>query len=226
MKEKKIYKYFYKSEKRALDIILSLLIFILSIPLLVIFSVWIWIETGQFPIYSQKRGLVLEKNLFRLYKIRTLKTSDQRRLNLTGIFIKEELEEFVTPLGRWLRKTGLDELPQLLNVVAGNMSIVGPRPFSLNDIERMKLNDPLFYKRRGMINSKPGITGLWQIKGDRLKGSANLLELEEYYDINKNLLLDIKILILTIPVVLLGNNSDAILMSKRNAGKNHSMVNG
>jgi lipopolysaccharide/colanic/teichoic acid biosynthesis glycosyltransferase len=220
MKEEVTKHIFYKLEKRLLDIVLSAILFILSIPFLIVFSIWIFIETGHFPVYSQKRGLVLEKNMFRLYKIRTLKGTNQKQLNSIDIFIKDGLEEFVTPLGRWLRKTGLDELPQLLNVLQGKMSIVGPRPFSLSDIERMKLTEPSYYERRGMIKSKPGITGLWQINGDRRKGTENLIELEEYYDKYKSITFDFKILLHTIPVVLFGNNSDVILKSKRKNNNN------
>ena len=220
MKEEVTKHIFYKLEKRLLDIVLSTILFILSIPFLIVFSIWIFIETGHFPVYSQKRGLVLEKNMFRLYKIRTLKGTNQKQLNSIDIFIKDGLEEFVTPLGRWLRKTGLDELPQLLNVLQGKMSIVGPRPFSLSDIERMKLTEPSYYERRGMIKSKPGITGLWQINGDRRKGTENLIELEEYYDKYKSITFDFKILLHTIPVVLFGNNSDVILKSKRKNNNN------
>lgn len=225
MKKEEIKNLLYSIEKRLFDIVLSLLLLLLSSPLLIVLSVWIWIETGHFPLYSQKRGLVLEKNLFRLYKIRTLKISDQKKLNSIDIFIKDDLEAFVTPLGRWLRKTGIDELPQLLNVLLGNMSFVGPRPFSLSDIGRMKLNQLSYYKRRGMIISKPGITGLWQINGDRTKGTENLLELEEFYDKHKNIMFDFKILIHTIPVVLSGSNSDAILKTRKTEN-NHSIVNG
>ena len=220
MKEEVTKHIFYRLEKRLLDIVLSAILFILSIPFLIVFSIWIFIETGHFPVYSQKRGLVLEKNMFRLYKIRTLKGTNQKQLNSIDIFIKDGLEEFVTPLGRWLRKTGLDELPQLLNVLQGKMSIVGPRPFSLSDIERMKLTEPSYYERRGMIKSKPGITGLWQINGDRRKGTENLIELEEYYDKYKSITFDFKILLHTIPVVLFGNNSDVILKSKRKNNNN------
>jgi O-antigen biosynthesis protein WbqP len=226
MKREETKNFLYRLEKRLLDIILSLVLFILSFPFLIAFSIWIWIETKRLPVYSQKRGLVLEKNLFKLYKIRTLKISDQKQLNSIDIFIKDDLEKFVTPLGKWLRKTGLDELPQLLNVLKGNMSIIGPRPFSLSDIERMKINEPLYYKRRGMINSKPGITGFWQIKGDRTKGTENLLELEEFYDKHKSIIFDFKILFHTIPFVLFGNNSDAILKSKRKDENKNTLVNG
>lgn len=178
---------------------------------MIIFSTIIWIETGLYPVYTQNRGLVLEKNLFKLFKLRTLKGLDSHQNHSLDIFLKNGLEKFVTPFGKWLRKTGLDELPQLLNVILGNMSIVGPRPFSLSDMERMKLTQKSFYERRSKITSKPGITGLWQIYGDRAKGIENLLELEEYYDNHKCLSLDFKIMLHTILLIFGANNSDAIL---------------
>ena len=178
---------------------------------MIVFTVIIWIETSHYPIYTQKRGLVLDKKLFKLIKLRTLKISDPNQINSIDIFLKNDLEHYVTPFGKWLRKTGLDELPQLLNVLLGKMSIIGPRPFSLSDMERMKLTQHSFYERRKKIKSKPGITGLWQINGDRKKGIENLLGLEEYYDKNKSLKLDLKILWRTIHLVLRAKNSDAIL---------------
>jgi lipopolysaccharide/colanic/teichoic acid biosynthesis glycosyltransferase len=217
MEKEKTEKIFYLILKRLFDIIFSLILIIISFPFLLIFSFIIWYETRHFPIYSQKRGLVLDKNLFKLYKLRTLKSSDTHQVDSIDIFIKDDLEKYVTPFGRWLRKTGMDELPQIFNVLLGSMSIVGPRPFSLSDMERMKLTQQLFYDRRRKIKSKPGITGLWQINGDRSKGIENLLELEEFYDKNRSIALDIKILLHTIPVVFFGSNSDAILKSK---GKN------
>ncbi len=201
----------YTFTKRILDIIFSLLLLVITFPFMVVFSIIVWVETSHYPIYTQKRGIVLEKKLFKLFKLRTLKGLDSRQNHSPDIFIKNDLEKYVTSFGRWLRKTGLDELPQLLNVLFGNMSIIGPRPFSLSDMERMKLTQKSFYERRSKITSKPGITGFWQIYGDRTKGIENLLELEEYYDCHKSLILDLKILRDTIYLVFGANNKDAIL---------------
>jgi O-antigen biosynthesis protein WbqP len=211
MKENNFFGLFFTIQKRIIDIVFSLILFLISIPFIIIFSFIIFIESGHNPIYSQKRGLVLEGKLFRLYKIRTLKSINTDKNHSPDIFLKNDLEKYVTPFGKWLRKTGLDELPQLLNVLQGKMSIIGPRPFSLSDMEKMKLTQESFYKRRNKIKSKPGITGLWQIKGDRTKGIENLLELEEYYDKYKSPVLDLKIMWYTILLVFGANNSDSIL---------------
>ncbi|MCX6151090.1 MAG: sugar transferase [Ignavibacteriales bacterium] len=215
---------FYNVIKRIFDLIFALVLLFYSFPFLLLFACILWLETAQSPIYSQTRGLVLEKNLFKLYKLRTLKNSNSQQLNSIDIFLKDDLEKYVSSFGKWLRKTGLDELPQLINVLKGEMSIVGPRPFSVSDLEKMKIEQPSYYALRSKLISRPGITGLWQISGDRTKGIENLINLEKYYDVNKNFLLDIKILWITVPIVFFASNSDAILNSKRILGKDFQKI--
>ena len=113
------------------------------------------------------------------------------------IFRNEEYANCVPAFCKWLRKSGLDEILQIFNVLKGEMSLVGPRPLLLREFNLMKKENPDLYKRREKINSLPGITGYWQIYGERERGAKNLVELDEFYDRNKSLLLDLKIILKT-----------------------------
>ena len=117
-----------------------------------------------------------------------------------------------------LRKTGLDELPQLINVLKGDMSFVGPRPFSLSDLEIIKNEYPEIYNERVSFNTKPGITGLWQIEGNREEGIRNLIFLEKEYESKKSFLYDLSLVVKTIPVVFLANHSDAYIGGNFSSG--------
>ncbi len=87
-----------------------------------------------------------------------------------SIFFKPELGKNVSKLGLFLRRTGLDEIPQLINVIKGDMSFIGPRPLSFDDLAVIKKNYPGLYKLRAQLNIKPGITGYWQVFGNRELG--------------------------------------------------------
>ena len=126
------------------------------------------------------------------------------------VFLKPQNRNNISNFGKWLRKTGLDEIPQIYNVLKGDMSFVGPRPFMISDLKLLKKNDWEYYKLRESFNSKPGITGLWQIFCNRDKGAKNLIALEKIYEDMKSIKYDLKILVHTVPVFLTANNSDAI----------------
>ena len=213
--------------KSIFDLIFAVTILCLSLPVILMLSLIIFIQTGEFPFFIQERGLTLDSHRFKMYKIKTMK-SQKSNINSSrkNIFYKNELKEFVTPLGRFLRKTGLDELPQLLNIIIGEMSFVGPRPLSITDLQIMKDSFPKEYAARGMNKFKPGITGYWQVFQDRDKGVENLIKLENFYSENYSFKLDTKILFLTFQIVFKGTHFDAILPSaksdkfRRNSLKN------
>ncbi|MCL6097090.1 MAG: sugar transferase [Bacteroidetes bacterium] len=194
--------------KRIFEIIFSLTVLILTLPLSLLILFIVFVLTKQFPIITQERGLTLEGARIKFFKIRTIRRSElfnQLEDKSNKIFNKGEYAEFVPAFCKLLRKSGLDELPQFINVLLGNMSIVGPRPLTTTDLLLMKEKEPEFYERRSMIISKPGITGCWQIFGDRRKGCKNLVELDELYDNNKSALFYLRILILTSIVALRGS---------------------
>lgn len=203
--------------KRTLDLVFALFLLTVSAPFLLIIMVVVYIETGLSPIYIQKRGITLEKGLFSIYKIRTMyKVPPDNPTDDNGITLKKGLDKYITPFGYWLRKTGIDEFAQLINVIKGDMSFIGPRPLSESDLIIFRQEFPEDYKERLKVNSKPGITGYWQIFGDRTGGTKNLINLELYYEENKSVLMDIFILLETIPVVLFAKHIDSIITKPKN----------
>ncbi len=197
----------YRFVKRLMDLSLVLLISPIALPLVLLCAIAIRIESFDAPvIYSQLRTGRGGK-LFRMYKFRTMvpnaeelkeKYAHLNELVWPDFKIKDDPR--ITKVGKILRKTSLDELPQIFNIIAGNMSIVGPRPTSFGpdryDIWHTERFDVL-----------PGVTGLWQIIG---RGSAKLddkLRLDIIYVKKRCLKLDVYLLIQTIPVILLARGS-------------------
>jgi undecaprenyl-phosphate galactose phosphotransferase len=202
---------YYGIFKRIFDFVIAAFLLVILFPLLIIASIIIYFETGSTPIFAQQRGITLEGKEFRLFKFRTLRKSKTLDIEPAHIFLKENLSGLVTSTGYFLRKTGLDELPQLMNVLMGDMSLIGPRPLSHCDLQTMKEIEPGLYYRRSTFSSKPGISGYWQIYGDRQKGVMNLIELEGFYDRNKSLSFDLFLIFMTIPIVFFAKHSDAII---------------
>jgi lipopolysaccharide/colanic/teichoic acid biosynthesis glycosyltransferase len=202
---------FYNIFKRIFDFILSAFLIVILSPFFILISIIIYLETGSSPIFAQQRGIILEGNEFRIFKFRTLRHSKTTLKESFHIFRKDDLSGLVTFSGFVLRRTGLDELPQLLNVLVGEMSLVGPRPLSLWDLQMMKENDTGLYNRRKLITSKPGITGYWQIYGNRQKGVHDLIEADEHYEKNKSFIYDLFLLTMTIPIIFFTKHSDAII---------------
>ena len=202
---------FYEIIKRAFDFTLSAFLIVLLSPFILLTCIIIYLETGCTPIFAQQRGLTLEGPEFRIYKFRSLKNSKLTLKESSHIFRKEDLSGLVTISGFVLRRTGLDELPQLMNVLMGDMSLVGPRPLSLWDLQMMKENDSGLYNRRMFITSKPGITGYWQIYGNRQKGVLDLIEADEHYEKNKSFVFDLFLISMTIPILFFTKHSDAII---------------
>lgn len=153
-----------------------------------------------------------------IYKIRTIRNSEaflKLEKQSNSMFIKTNYDRFIPLFCRWLRMTGLDEILQLINVIKGEMSLVGPRPFLESDLKIIKINQPGLYHRRTKLNSKPGITGCWQIWCNRLKGAENLIAWDEYYELNKSLQLDLKIIFATIRIIIFASHADSILINHR-----------
>jgi lipopolysaccharide/colanic/teichoic acid biosynthesis glycosyltransferase len=202
---------FYDVTKRIFDFTLAVLLMVLLIPFFILTCIIIYLETGSAPIFAQQRAMTLEGSEFRIFKFRTLRKTKTKEKESSHIFLKVDLSGLVTFTGYILRKTGLDEIPQLLNIIMGEMSLIGPRPLSLNDLQMMKESEPHLYNRRKFIRSKPGISGYWQIYGERQKGVINLIEHEEFYEMNRSLTFDLFLMTMTLPIVLFAKHSDAII---------------
>nr|BCX01483.1 MAG: hypothetical protein KatS3mg041_1529 [Bacteroidota bacterium] len=195
--------------KRAIDIVGALTGLILLLPFMLGIALLIRLTSPGAPaLYVQER-VGYHKRIFRLYKFRTMVPGADRmqdaleELNeADGPVFKIRNDPRVTPIGRFLRKHSLDELPQLINVLLGDMSLVGPRPLPLRDYQRF--TDPR-YKRRFAV--KPGLTCLWQISGRSDLRFEEWIRLDLAYIDNWSLGLDFRILLKTIPVVLFGKGA-------------------
>ena len=171
--------------KRAVDVMFSSIALICLFPVLVVLSVLIWALVGRPVLFSQMRPGMFGKS-FRIYKFRTMRDA----FDAIGDPLSDE--QRLTRLGRFLRATSLDELPELWNVLKGDMSLVGPRPLLMEYLGRYSPEQ----QRRHEV--KPGITGWAQINGRNNLSWEEKFKLDVWYVDNHSLLLDFKILLLTI----------------------------
>ena len=197
----------YSFIKRLFDIFLSLILFLILIPLLTIFMILIKFDSKGPFIYKHKRLGKNNKNIY-VYKIRTMYNDSDKTLNkmLEDDEIKKEyLDNFkvkndprITKLGKILRKYYLDELPQLINVIKGDMSLIGPRP--IVEEEKKKYGE----KIDKLLSVKPGLTGYWIVNGHNITDYKKRVELELFYVDHQSIILDLKIFIKTIKIILNG----------------------
>ncbi|MFH0735464.1 MAG: sugar transferase [bacterium] len=191
--------------------LIAFIILLFLLPILLFIGLIVFVETKSFPVYLQKRGLSLTRYPFTIYKFKTIIDSAKSNDSGINIFYKEALVEYVTHFGKILRKTGLDELPQIINVLKGEMNFIGPRPLSFSDLTILLNSNPNTYLIRHNIDIKPGITGHWQVFGNRNEGLTNLLAHELYYKNNISFKLNLKIILNTFRIIILGRHSDAII---------------
>lgn len=192
----------YHIAKRFMDITLSAIGIVLLLPLFLLIALAIKIDSPGPVFYMQKR-CGKGGRLFRMFKFRTmvenaeeLQDELREKNEIDGPLFKISEDPRVTKLGRFLRETSLDEIPQLFNVLKGEMSLVGPRPLIMDE---MKFSQTW---RDTRLKVKPGITGLWQIQGRSLAPFHDWIRYDTYYVKNQSLMLDLKILFKTIKVVL------------------------
>ena len=188
-----------KTIKRFNDIVTSFFLLAILSPIIIIAFLISLFETKAFPIFIQKRGLSIDRKLFTIYKIRTVKCENlMTKKNGRKFLLSPGYKEKVPKLCKLIRKYGIDELPQLVNVIRGEMSLIGPRPLDQFDLKCLKENFIEQNKERMKLNSKPGILGMWQLYGKRTLGAIDLLFWDKLYDENFSLLLDIKIIVQTV----------------------------
>ena len=200
----------YLKTKSRTDFILSAINLLVALPVLLLISISLTIILQTFPLIIQKRGLTEANQVFNIFKLRTIKTNPSQQTNRGNIFFKPDLSLYVPPFCKWLRKTGLDELPQIFNVLKGEMSLVGPRPLTIEDLKILKNKHPKYYSARNLVTTKPGITGMWQVFGNRNEGIQNLLDHDLYYNEHVSFLLDLRILFNTLLLISRGEHRDAI----------------
>ena len=197
----------YLIYKRLFDIIISCLGLIALFPFFIVIAAAIKLNSKGPIIFAQNRTGKDGKK-FRFYKFRsmvheaeTLKDEVRSLSEVEGPIFKIKKDPRITKLGRFLRKSSIDELPQLFNVLKGDMSLVGPRPPLP---EEVKQYTPHQMQR---LSVWPGITCLWQISGRSEISFYEWIELDIYYIEHRSFLLDLKILVRTIPVVLSGKGA-------------------
>lgn len=182
--------------KRLFDFTVSFVLIIMLLPVFLILSLIVLIDSGSPVIFKQYR-VGKDNKLFYVYKFRTMKV-DTRNTSTEDL---KEADDCITKSGRILRKTSLDELPQLFNVLTGKMSFVGPRPLIPEEKEIRNLR-----KEYGVYSVRPGITGWAQVNGrDMLSIKEKALFDKEYVE-KQSLMFDIKILFKTVEVVLKREN--------------------
>ncbi len=199
--------------KNIIQKLIALLLIIITFPIQIIISILIFLELKEFPLFFQKRGLTIEKNLFRIIKFKTISSKDSKIIqhkNSDDIFYLNKKIK-IKPISKFLRLTGLDELPQLYNILIGDMNFIGPRPLMIEELNILKKNYLSFYNIRNTISSKPGLTGLWQIIGDRKNGIDELVGLEMFYERHRSVKLNLKIIYYSLVLNLTANNSDALI---------------
>lgn len=187
----------YKISKRILDIMVSATsLLVLAVPLTVV-AIIIYIDNPGNVIFSQER-VGLKGKLFKLYKFRSMKMSTPKYLATSEV---SDPDKYITNIGHIIRKYSIDELPQLMNVFLGDMSIVGPRPLIANekDIHEMRI-------QQGVYSIKPGITGLAQINGRDTVSPIQKVEWDKKYLDSMGLVTDFKIIFETALKVIRGRD--------------------
>jgi exopolysaccharide biosynthesis polyprenyl glycosylphosphotransferase len=194
--------------KRAIDIVVSLSLLILCGPILVVTALAIKL-TSPGPILFVQKRLGLNKRPFNIYKFRTMVPTAEQQVHelehlneVSGPVFKIKHDPRITPIGKLLRKTSIDELPQLFNVLEGQMSLVGPRPLPIRDYQGFNED---WQRRRFTV--RPGITCLWQVNGRSSIPFEKWMQLDLQYIDGWSLWLDFEILARTIPAVLKGSGA-------------------
>lgn len=189
--------------KRAIDIVVSLIGLILSLPITLITALCIKLEDGGKILYSQERCTLNEKR-FQVHKFRSM-VEDAERIG--GAQLAKENDSRITKVGAFIRKTRIDELPQLINVLEGDMSLVGPRPERPEFIEKNVRSIPEFAYRTKV---KAGLTGYAQVYGKYNTGFLDKLKLDLLYIEKQSIWLDLQILVMTIKVVFTKESTEGV----------------
>lgn len=185
--------------QRVLDIVLSVIGILIGIPLMIVFGILIKVEDNGPITYKQER-LGKGGKKFYIYKLRSMRTDAEK----FGAQWAEKDDPRITKVGKFIRKTRIDEIPQLFNILKGDMSIIGPRPERPSFTEEFNQEIPGFINRLAV---KPGLTGWAQVNGGyEITPREKLIE-DIYYIENRSVLLDLKILFKTIKVVLTGDGA-------------------
>ena len=183
-----------KTIKRLIDIIFSVLIIVVFLPIWFVIALLIK-STSQGTIFFVQNRPGENKKIFKIYKFRTMRLGSERMIRGQEVIKNDER---ITSIGKFLRRSKIDEIPQLLNVLRGEMSLIGPRPERIASLEEY---DDEISKR---LQMRPGMTGLAQVSGNIYLDLCDRYRLDVYYVENFNLWLDIRIIFRTINVIIYG----------------------
>lgn len=194
------------SWKRALDLALVLLTLPLWLPVMLLIALWVG-ATSPGPIFYRQPRIGYRGRRFMIVKFRTMKvnaetTTHERYLehlmvaDCPMVKLDSRGDPRLVPGGKILRATGLDELPQIFNILSGDMSLVGPRPCTVREFERYTM------AQRARANSYPGVTGFWQVNGKNQTTFREMIEMDIYYSRHVSLSLDVRIMLRTLPAIV------------------------
>jgi undecaprenyl phosphate N,N'-diacetylbacillosamine 1-phosphate transferase len=192
MEEKK----FQKAIKRLFDIVVSLSVLILLLPLWFVVAILIK-STPEGPIFFLQERPGYHRKIFKVYKFRTMRPGSEKMFK--GKEVMKD-DDRITTIGKFLRRSKIDEIPQILNVLKGEMSLVGPRPERVASLE--DYTDEISKR----LNMKPGLTGLAQVSGNIYLSLGDRYKFDVYYVENFSIWLDLKIIIRTVGVILFGED--------------------
>jgi len=208
--------------KRLLDLFIVALLFPLWLPIMTLIALWVAV-TSPGPIFYRQPRIGFKGRRFMLVKFRTMKVNAETHVHeayLEHLIVSDrpmvKLDATGDPRliigGKFLRATGLDELPQIFNVLKGEMSLVGPRPCTVLEFERYAP------EQRARVNALPGLTGLWQVNGKNRTTFREMIEMDIFYSRNISLSLDLKIIVRTLPTIL-GQFSDSVQPLRRSGAQ-------
>ncbi|MCU5209773.1 sugar transferase [Bacillus paranthracis] len=194
--------------KRLMDMFGALCGIVLLLPIFIIVTILIKLEDPKGPVFFKQVRVGKDGREFGMYKFRSMVTDAEERLKdllqhneVSGAMFKMKDDPRVTKIGRFIRKTSIDELPQLLNVLKGDMSLVGPRPPLPREVKEYTSYD----KQRLLVT--PGCTGLWQVTERNSVGFSEMVELDLEYIRNRSVFYDVRIILKTMKVLLGSNNA-------------------
>lgn len=194
---------FYLFNKRSIDLIGSCIGLILLTPLFLVLAILIKVEEPKAQVFFKQTRIGKNEKEFEMYKFRSMVSNAEDMLDelldkneVSGAMFKIKNDPRVTKLGRFIRRTSIDELPQLINVIKGEMTLVGPRPPLIREV-----NDYSEYQKQRLI-IKPGCTGIWQVSARNNVGFEEMVEMDLKYAVERSIKYDLKIIFLTFAVIL------------------------
>lgn len=201
----------YLCLKRAMDLIGAIVGLIIFFPIFLLISILYMTGDNKGPVFFKQIRMGKNGKEFYIYKFRSMIVNAEEKLRSNEVLYKKYIDNNyklepsedprITKVGQFLRKTSLDELPQFLNVLKGDMSLVGPRPVVQEELVEYRERKDEF------LSVKPGLTGYWQVSGRSDVGYPERVDLELYYAYNASLWFDIKILLLTVKNVVVGRGA-------------------